>query len=103
MKLSTVCPAPAGSVIIRDVRAWHGGTPNLSQEVRPIPNVEYWAPWYRENTGPCMPRDIYDSLSDHGKQLCQFIVTDNELETGLRPDLGITPRLMTPEYQDEKL
>ena len=44
MKLSTVCPAPAGSVLIRDDRAWHGGTPNLSQEVRPIPNVEYWAP-----------------------------------------------------------
>jgi hypothetical protein len=41
MKLSTVCPAPAGSVLIRDVRAWHGGTPNLSDEVRCIPNVEY--------------------------------------------------------------
>ena len=27
MKLSTVCPAPAGSGIFRDLRAWHGGTP----------------------------------------------------------------------------
>ncbi len=103
MRLSAVCPAPAGSVIIRDVRAWHGGTPNLSQQVRPIPNVEYWAPWYRESSRPCMPREIYNSLSDHGKQLCQFIVTDNEFETGFRPDLGRTPRLMTPEYQDEKI
>ena len=27
MRLSTVCPAPAGSVQIRDVRAWHGAHP----------------------------------------------------------------------------
>ena len=39
----------------------------------------------------------------HAQGTDQFIVTDNELETGLRPDLGRTPRLMTPEYQDEKL
>ena len=37
MKLSTVCPAPAGSAIFRDLRTWHGGTPNLSREVRPRP------------------------------------------------------------------
>ena len=41
MKLSTVCPLPAGSAIFRDNRAWHGGTPNLSDHVRAIPNVEY--------------------------------------------------------------
>ena len=42
MRLSTVCPAPAGAVQIRDVRAWHGGTPNLSDQTRAIPNVEYY-------------------------------------------------------------
>ena len=47
MKLSTVCPAPAGSAIFRDVRCWHGGTPNLSREVRAAPNIEYFAPWFR--------------------------------------------------------
>ena len=47
MKLSTVCPAPAGSVLIRDTRAWHGGTPNLSDHVRAMPNAEFHAPWYR--------------------------------------------------------
>ena len=103
MKLSTVCPAPAGSVLIRDIRAWHGGTPNLSNHVRSIPNVEYWAPWYREPTYPCMPREIFDGLSDHGKSLCEYIVADPgvELDTGYRRDLGKTPRLMQPEFQDE--
>ena len=102
MKLSTVCPAPAGSVVIRDIRAWHGGTPNLSRQVRPIPNVEFWAPWYRENVNPCMPRHIYEALSDHGKNLCQFIVTDKNLDQGYRDDLGQTPRLMRAEHKDDK-
>ena len=77
MKLSTVCPAPAGSVLIRDVRAWHGGTPNLSKEVRAIPNVEFFAPWYREPMPISMPREIYDSLSDHAKNIARYIVCDS--------------------------
>ncbi len=101
MKLATVCPAPAGSVLLRDIRAWHGGTPNLSDQVRAIPNVEFWAPWYREPTRKCMPREIFDSLTEHGKRLCEYIVADSSisLDTGYRDDLGKTPRLMRPEYQ----
>lgn len=101
MKLSTVCPAPAGSVLIRDIRAWHGGTPNLSNEVRAIPNVEFWAPWYREPVHKCMTREIFDTLTDHGKKLCEYIVVDSgeTLETGYHEDLGKTPRLMRPEHQ----
>jgi ectoine hydroxylase-related dioxygenase (phytanoyl-CoA dioxygenase family) len=103
MKLSTVCPVPAGSVLIRDIRAWHGGTPNLSDEVRAIPNVEYWAPWYREPVRVCMPRSIYDDLSEHGRSLCRYIVADSSetLETGFAAGLGGTPRLFLPENQDE--
>ena len=68
MKLSTVCPAPAGSVLIRDIRAWHGGTPNLSQEVRAIPNAEFYAPWFREPLQESMPYDIYESLSEQARK-----------------------------------
>ncbi|NDC79229.1 MAG: hypothetical protein EBZ67_15365, partial [Chitinophagia bacterium] len=56
MRLSTVCPAPAGAVMIRDVRAWHGGTPNISDAVRSIPNLEFYAPWFRE---PIVPGITY--------------------------------------------
>ena len=93
MKLSTVCPAKAGSVLIRDVRAWHGGTPNLSDEIRAIPNLEYFAPWYRERTPRSMPREIYDTLSDHGKDIARYIVADSAetLKTGYRTNLGGTP------------
>ena len=37
MRLSTVCPVPAGSIMLRDTRAWHGGTPNVSDATRSIP------------------------------------------------------------------
>ncbi len=90
MKLSTVCPAPAGSVLMRDVRAWHGGTPNLSNEVRALPNAEFFAPWYRERMPISMPRDIYDGLSEHGQWISRYIVSnrDEKLVTGYRDDLG---------------
>lgn len=103
MKLSTVMPAPAGSVLMRDVRAWHGGTPNLADEVRAIPNAEFHAPWYREPWRVSMPRSIYDTLSDHGKKICRYIVADSgeEIETGYREDLGMTPYLMRAENQDK--
>jgi hypothetical protein len=66
MKLSTVL-CPAGSAIFRDLRAWHGGTPNLSAEARAIPNVEYCAPWWNWGWSRTMPAEMYDALPPHGK------------------------------------
>lgn len=40
MKQSVVTGKP-GYVLIRDQRAWHGGTPNTSDEPRYMPNLEY--------------------------------------------------------------
>ena len=93
MKLSTVCPAPAGSVLIRDTRAWHGGTPNLSDHVRAIPNAEFHAPWYREPMRACMPRPIFESLSEHGQYIARYLVAEQSetLLTGFHDDLGTTP------------
>ena len=93
MKLSAVCPAPAGSVMIRDVRAWHGGTPNVSDEMRAIPNVEFYAPWFIERQPKSVPREIYDGLSEHAKQLCRYIVADSgeELDVGYLNDFGWSP------------
>lgn len=77
MRLSTVCPAPAGSVQIRDVRAWHGGTPNLTDSLRAIPNVEYYAPWFREPTLPSISYDDHQQLSPHGRAITRHIVADS--------------------------
>ena len=95
MKLSTVCPAPAGSVVIRDIRAWHGGTPNLSSEVRAIPNCEFHAPWYREPWPVSMPREVHNTLSPTAQRLTRYIVADpgETIATGYRANLGLTPRI----------
>ncbi len=93
MKLATLCPAPAGSVVLRDMRTWHGGTPNVSDEVRAIPNVEFYAPWYIEPQPRSVPREIYDSLSDHAKHVCRFIKAEpgEDLVTGVRENFGWSP------------
>jgi ectoine hydroxylase-related dioxygenase (phytanoyl-CoA dioxygenase family) len=75
MKLSTLCPAPAGSAIFRDVRTWHGGTPNLSREVRAAPNIEYFAPYFRsEAIVRSMPYEQWKRLSRHGRRISRAIV-----------------------------
>jgi hypothetical protein len=84
MRLSTVCPVPAGSIQIRDVRAWHGGTPNLSDRVRAIPNIELYAPWFREPTIPGISYRDWCELSDHARRITRLVVQDSseELRTG---------------------
>lgn len=91
MRLSTVCPAPAGAAMIRDVRAWHGGTPNLSDEVRAIPNLEFYAPWFREPTLPDITYADHQRLSEQARHVTRYNVLDSslELETGFV--LGETP------------
>ena len=84
MRLSTVCPVPAGSVQIRDVRAWHGGTPNLTDSARAIPNVEFYAPWFREPMIPGITAADHRRLSPQAQRLTRLLVADSaeELLTG---------------------
>lgn len=77
MRLSTVCPAPAGSIMIRDVRAWHGGTPNISDATRAIPNLEFYAPWYREPTVPGIAHRDFKKLPERAQELARFSVLDS--------------------------
>lgn len=77
MRFSTLCPLPAGSAIIRDARCWHGGTPNLSREVRAMPNVEYVAPWFRSQAViRSMSHERWRTLSSHAKRISRHVVCD---------------------------
>jgi ectoine hydroxylase-related dioxygenase (phytanoyl-CoA dioxygenase family) len=84
MRLSTVCPAPAGAMMVRDVRAWHGGTPNLSDAARAIPNLEFYAPWFREPIVPGITHRDYKALSERAQRLVRHCVADSRelLRTG---------------------
>ena len=84
MRLSTVCPAPAGAIMVRDVRAWHGGTPNISDAMRAIPNLEFYAPWFREPIVPGISYADHQKLCDRARYLTRFCVADSgaTLRTG---------------------
>merc|ERR1712232_718948 len=51
-----VCPLEPGDVLLRDMRLWHGGTPNYGKSVRLLPGAEFLAPWYA---------DIASGTEDH--------------------------------------
>ncbi|SDN96132.1 Ectoine hydroxylase-related dioxygenase, phytanoyl-CoA dioxygenase (PhyH) family [Paenibacillus sp. yr247] len=62
---------PAGSIMIRDDRMWHRGTPNRSDQPRPNIAMIY-APKDRapRNGGTIqIPQETYDQLSDRAKKL----------------------------------
>lgn len=74
MRTSTLVGAKAGAGMIRDNRGWHGATPNLSREVRALPDVEYGAPWVaKDRISRTMPHEIWQSLSPHGQAIAQWV------------------------------
>lgn len=80
-RCSRLCPVPAGSAIVRDVRALHGGTPNLTPKHRYLPSVEYCSADLRATNrkdkfppSRCLPRKLYDNLAPEVQALCQEIV-----------------------------
>jgi hypothetical protein len=76
MRYSTLVGAPAGAGVIRDNRAWHGATPNLSREVRAMPNVEYGAPWL--DPAPwagTLPHEVWASLPPRARAITAAIKT----------------------------
>jgi hypothetical protein len=76
MRLSTLVGAPAGAGVFRDPRAWHGATPNVSREIRAMPNVEYAAPWLEASAfQPSMPHEIWATLSAHAQRISSRIKT----------------------------
>ncbi len=73
-KESIVC-APAGTALVRDVRCWHGGTANRSNEIRIMAGVGYCAPWFRRSdTNHPLPLELYNNLSERGRRMCRSLV-----------------------------
>ena len=75
MRESLLC-APAGTAVVRDVRCWHGGTPNTSDQSRPMTSVGYHAPWYRPREAAVLPRRLYETLSPRARELCRHLVQE---------------------------
>ena len=61
---------PAGSILIRDSRMWHRGTPNRSNGLRPNFAMIYSRYWLRLRYPPIrIPRESYDRLSERAQEL----------------------------------
>lgn len=59
-----------GSIVIRDLRLWHAGMPNQSDEVRIMLAIIHFAPWYRNPMRLQLGRDIqpvFDDLAQSNK------------------------------------
>lgn len=77
MRLSTLVGVPAGAGVFRDNRAWHGATPNLSRQVRALPNIEYVAPWFpTQGLKQTMPDAVWQALSPRAQRLTRFVKAD---------------------------
>jgi hypothetical protein len=54
----------AGSILIRDLRLWHAGMPNPSDQVRPMVAMIHWPGWWRELEVMEFPRAAQAILAD---------------------------------------
>jgi hypothetical protein len=90
--LSTMCPLPAGTALVRDLRTWHGGTPNLSTSHRAMPNAEFTAPSLIDHRIPkAMPHSIWEGLSDRGKHLARYLKAEPNVTIKAHVDFDIKP------------
>lgn len=71
---------PTGSLLIRDMRMWHRGTPNRSLSARPNMALIYSRPWLKTHYPPiAISQAVHQNLSDRAKQLFRY----EKVETAL--------------------
>ena len=66
-----------GSLWVQDPRAFHRGTPNRSDQPRDELCMAFcrpwlFSPWQHEHTDPHFPRDLWDGLSEHARQVLRW-------------------------------
>lgn len=77
--------APAGSLLVRDLRVWHRGTPSHSDEIRSMIAVVYSRPWYRfgpveaGHPEPAIGWADYSALDPQIRHLFRFAAIDPNL------------------------
>lgn len=71
---------PAGSLLIRDARLWHRGTPNRSGAPRPNLALVYTRSWLKLQRPQIeIPRATYDGLSEWARKVFRFAkIADGE-------------------------
>lgn len=70
---------PEGSVLIRDLRVWHRGTPNRSNQPRTMLGVAYTRPWFRYYNVPqiSIPAAAWETLPERERRLLRYCPITN--------------------------
>lgn len=72
VKIEPLC-MKLGDVMIRDVRGLHRGTPNTTNEPRPMCVIGYSRRWlFRPEVSIRIPRKVWEGLSEMAKHLLRF-------------------------------
>ncbi|OMP82463.1 hypothetical protein BK809_0006773 [Diplodia seriata] len=73
---------PKGAVVVRDLRLWHGGMPNLSKDPRVMLAMIHFAPWYRNPMLVEMANELKPTLSNErtGLQVQGSFMPEEEVE-----------------------
>jgi ectoine hydroxylase-related dioxygenase (phytanoyl-CoA dioxygenase family) len=89
LRQNTLAGVKRGSIIVRDARTWHSGTPNLTNTLRMLPNIEIYAPWFIEPLNRSLPLSAFKKLNPQAQHAARFIVSsDHRLKTGVYKDLA---------------
>jgi len=68
--------APAGSIILRDMRTWHRGMPNQTNEIRTMLAMIYDRPFLNAYISASelieIPRVVWEQMSDRAKHIFRF-------------------------------
>ncbi|CAJ1359732.1 unnamed protein product, partial [Effrenium voratum] len=93
---SKIFPLQAGDCLIRDIRVWHGGCPNLSGEVRFLPSMELCSGAYHRHLqathktskrlGRSLPRALHRQLSSNVQALTAHLATTGNQEADAHID-----------------
>lgn len=76
-----------GDVMIRDVRTLHRGTPNKTDEPRPMVVIGYSRSWlHRPEVSIQIPRSEFEKLSDTAKNMLRFNPVVDELKNAPKPE-----------------
>jgi len=87
----------AGSVLIRDLRVWHRGTPNRGTRSRPNLALVYTRPWYRfEQKPPVVARSQFDALSEKARAMLRLPTSTASAGFCGTPRSGLSSRLGPP-------
>lgn len=94
---------PAGSLLCRDTRLWHRGTPNHGAAPRPNLAFVYCRSWYRfegeaGELSPTVSEEAYKAWGTDAQQVFRFARLDPEVTKARRIELLLNVEKMEDEF-----